>query len=86
MVGLLSLMAGAGFATRRLRLAGRLGSRYYTLRYLSWLTLAAFLAFVLFFTSYGLAGLGQRIFGAFIFAWQIIAAHGLATGAFASRQ
>lgn len=44
MVGLLSLMAGAGFATRRLRLAGRLKSKYRTLRWLSWLTPAAFVA------------------------------------------
>jgi hypothetical protein len=86
LVGLLSLMAAAGFATRRLRLAGRLGSAYRTLRFLSWLTPAAFVAFALFFTSYGLPGLGQRIFLALMFAWQIIAAHGLATGAFSLRQ
>lgn len=86
MIGFLSLMAGAGFATRRLRLAGRLGSRYYILRYLAWLIPAAFLAFAFFFAPYGLAGLGQRISGAFIFAWLIIAAQGLATGAFSSRQ
>jgi hypothetical protein len=82
MVGLLALMAAAGFATRRLRLAGRLGSRYRTLRLLSWLTPAAFAAFAFFFVSYGLAGLGQRIFLALMFAWQIIAAGGLARGAF----
>lgn len=86
MVGLLSLMAGAGFATRRLRLGGRLGSRYRTLRWLSWLTPAAFIAFAFFFASYGLTGLGQRIFLALVFAWQIIAAYGLATGAFSLRQ
>ncbi len=86
MVGLLSLMAAAGFATRRLRRAGRLGSKYRTLRLLSWLTPAAFVAFAFFFVSYGLAGLGQRVFLALMFAWQIIAARGLATGVFSLRQ
>jgi len=86
MVGLLSLMAAAGFATRRLRRAGRPGSKYRTLRLLSWLTPAAFVAFAMFFVSYGLAGLGQRVFLALMFAWQIIAAHGLATGVFSLRQ
>jgi hypothetical protein len=85
-VGLISQMVAAGFATRRLRLAGRLGPKYLILRVLSWFTPAAFIAFALFFVSYGLAGLGQRIFLAMMFAWQIIAAHGLATGAFASRE
>jgi Protein of unknown function (DUF998) len=86
MAGLLSLMAAAGFATRRLRRAGRLGSKYRTLRLLSWLTPAAFVAFAFFFVSYGLAGLGQRVFLALMFAWQIIAARGLATGVFSLRQ
>ncbi len=81
MVGLLSLMMAAGFATRRLRLAGRLGSPYHPLRILSWLTPAAFLAFLV-LTSYGWAGLGQRVFLALLFAWQLIAARGLAVGAF----
>ncbi len=86
MVGLISLMVGAGFATRRLRLAGRLGSKYHALRSLAWLTPVAFLAFALFFVSYGLAGLGQRIFLALMFAWQVLTARGLATGAFALRR
>jgi hypothetical protein len=87
MVGLISLMAGAGFATRRLRLAGRLGSKYHrTLRSLAWLTPAAFLAFAFFFVSYGLAGLGQRIFLALMFTWQVLTARGLATGVFTLRQ
>jgi hypothetical protein len=34
----------------------------------------------------GLAGLGQRVFLAFMFAWQVLTARGLATGAFALRQ
>jgi hypothetical protein len=86
MVGLMSLMVGAGFATRRLRLAGRLRSKYRTLRSLAWLTPAAFLAFAFFLVSYGLAGLGQRIFLALMLAWQVLTARGLATGAFALRQ
>ena len=85
-VGLFSLMAAAGFATRSLRLAGRLRPGYRALRLLSWLTPAAFVAFVTIFASYGLVGFGQRIFLALMFAWQVIAAHGLAAGAFSSRQ
>jgi hypothetical protein len=82
LVGLLCLLAGAGFAARRLRLAGRLRSKYYILRPLSWLSLVAFFPFMFFLASQGLAGLGQRIVYAFVFAWLIIAARGLATGAF----
>jgi hypothetical protein len=85
MIGLLSQMVGAGFVTRRLRLAGRLGPKYHILRLLSWLTPVAFVAFAFFFVSYGLAGLGQRVFLALMFAWQIIAQYGLATGAFSPR-
>lgn len=84
-VGLLSLMTGAGFATRRLRRAGRLATEYRTLRWLTWLTPIAFITFAVFLVDLGLAGLGQRIFLALMFAWQIIAANGLATNAFSSR-
>lgn len=86
MVGLLSLMVGAGFATRRLRLGGRLAPKHRVVRLLAWLTPAAFIAFAFFFVPNGLAGLGQRIFLAFMFAWMIIVAHGLANGAFLLRQ
>ncbi len=86
MIGLLSLMAGAGFASRRLRRAGRLQSGYQSLRLLSWLTPAVFVAFATIFVSNGLAGLGQRIFLALMFAWQLIAATGLSVGAFSSRR
>lgn len=85
-VGLLSLMVGAGFATRRLRRAGRLVGTYRKLRLLSWLAPAAFIAFAFLFTANGLAGLGQRIFLAILFAWVIVFAHGLSKGAFLSRQ
>lgn len=81
MIGLLSLMAAAGFATRRLRIAGRLGSKYRALRTLSWLTPAAFVAFFV-SVSYGLAGLGQRVFLGVLFAWQLLATWGLSVGAF----
>lgn len=84
MVGLLNLMVAAGFATRRLRLAGRLTSKYRSLRVLSWLTPVAFLAFLI-SVSYGFAGLGQRIFLGSMFAWQLIAARGIVNGAFSSR-
>lgn len=81
MIGLLSLMAAAGFVTRRLRLAGRLGSRYRALRALSWLTPATFVAFF-FSVEYGWAGLGQRVFLGVLFAWQLVATWGLSVGAF----
>lgn len=81
MIGLLSLMAAAGLATRRLRLAGRLESKYRALRILSWLTLAGFFAFLV-SVSYGLAGLGQRVFLGLLFAWQLLATWGLSAGAF----
>lgn len=86
MVGLLSLMIGAGIASRRLRRAGRLASKYRILQILSWLTPASFIAMATLFASFGLVGLGQRIFIALMFAWQIIAAHGLSVGAFSSRR
>jgi hypothetical protein len=84
MVGLLSLMVAAGFATRRLRLADRLTSKYRSLRILGWLTPVAFLAFLI-SVSYGFAGLGQRIFLGSMFAWQLIAARGIVEGAFSAR-
>lgn len=56
------------------------------MRLLSWLALATFIAFAFYFTSCGLAKFGQRIFLAIMFAWQIIAAYGLSTGVFSSRQ
>ena len=55
-----AIMPGAGLVSRRLRRTGRLQGRYRWLRYLSWLTPLAFIAFALVFTSIGLAGLGQR--------------------------
>jgi hypothetical protein len=86
LIGLVSLMVGAGIASRRLRIAGRLQSTYRSLRWLSWLTPVSFAAFATIFVSLGLAGLGQRVFLALMFAWQIIAAWGLAVGAFSSRK
>ncbi len=86
MIGLISLMIGAGIASRRLRRAGRLSSKYRILQILSWLTPAAFIAMATLFASFGLVGLGQRIFMALMFAWQIIAAHGLSVGAFSPRR
>lgn len=80
-VGLLSLMAAAGFATRRLRRAGRLRSTYRALRILAWLAPIVFFVFLV-LVSYGFAGLGQRVFLGLMFAWQLLAAWGLAGGAF----
>lgn len=78
----LSLMSAAGLASRRLRQAGRLRGAYRALRYLSWLAPVAFAAFVIYFVPQGLAGLGQRIFLLVLFAWVVLAARGIATGAF----
>jgi len=75
------LVMYVAFATRRLRLAGRLQPRYRALRILSWLAPVAFLAFMS-SIGYGLAGLGQRVFLGLVFAWQLIAARGLEVGAF----
>ena len=86
MVGLLSLMIGIGITSRRLRLSGRLQSGYRVLRSLSWSAPVAFVAMATLFASYGLVGLGQRIFLALMFAWLLIAAHGLSVGAFSSHR
>lgn len=80
-VGLLSLMAAAGFASRRLRRACRLRSTYRALRILGWLTPVAFFVFLV-LVSYGFAGLGQRVFLGLMFAWQLLPAWVLAGGAF----
>ena len=82
-IGLLSLMAAAAFATRRLRRAGRLRTRYRALQILAWLTPVAFVGFLI-LVGYGFAGLGQRIFLGLLFAWQLIAAWGLAHGDFSA--
>ena len=86
MIGLISLMIGTGIASRRLRRAGRLSSKYRILQILSWLMPAAFIAMATLFASYGLVGLGQRIFLALMFAWLLIAAHGLSVSAFSSHR
>lgn len=84
MLGLLSLMAAAGFATRRLRRAGRLEGRYRILRALAWLAPLAFVASFI-AASNGWAGLGQRVFLGVPLAWQLIAAWGMTEGAFAKQ-
>ncbi len=83
-VGLSSLMIGAGLVSRRLRVAGRLHGRYRWLQPLSWLSPIAFVGFATVFVPYGLAGLGQRLFLLFLLLWVILAAHGLGKAAFAS--
>lgn len=85
LVAFFSMLPGAGLVSRRLRRAGRLSGGYRWLRYLSWLTPAAFVAFAFLFVPAGLAGLGQRIFLALLFAWLLLAARGLEQGAFAPR-
>ncbi len=84
LVAFFAMMPGMGLVSRRLRRADRLRGRYRWLRYLSWLTPFAFIAFVLVFAPAGLAGLGQRIFLALLLAWLLIAARGLDTDAFSS--
>lgn len=79
-----AMMPGAGLVSRRLRLAGRLRGGYRWLRYLSWLTPAAFVAFAVVFIPAGFAGLGQRIFLALLLAWLLLAARGVEKGEFAS--
>lgn len=82
LVAFFCLMPGAGLVSRRLRVAGRLSGSYRWLRPLSWLMPVAFIAMVVGFHPLGLAGLGQRIFLAVVLTWVILAARGLAKGAF----
>lgn len=84
LVGLSSLMMGAGLVSRRLRVAGRLHGRYRWLRVLSWLSPVAFVAFATVFVPLGLAGLGQRLFLLSLFLWVILAARGLDRAVFSS--
>lgn len=84
LVGLLSLMIGAGLASRRLRIAGRLRGQYRWLRVLSWLSPVAFIAFATVLVPYGLAGLGQRLFLLLLILWVMLAARGLDKAAFSS--
>lgn len=87
LVAFFSILPGAGLVSRRLRIAGRLSGTCKWLRPLSWLLTAAFVLLVAVFMPLGLAGLGQRIFLLMVFAWMLIAAPGLANGAFmAGRQ
>jgi hypothetical protein len=81
-VGLFSLIAGAGFVSRRLRIENRLHGKYRALRILSWALPLAFVAFATVFVPYGLAGLGQRTFLFLLFAWILITIRGIAEGAF----
>lgn len=76
-----SLMPGAGLVSRRLRIAGRLAGPYRWMRPLSWLLPVAFAGPI--FLPPGLIGLWQRVFLVLVFAWLILAARGLAQGAFA---
>jgi len=82
LVAFFSLMPAIGLVSRRLRKAGRLSGSYRYLRHLSWLIPALFIASILLFGPIGLTGLGQRIFLASVFTWIILAARGLANGAF----
>lgn len=86
LVALPSLMIGAGLVSRQLRLTGRLHGRYRWLRLLSWLSPIAAVGFVAIFIPRGLAGVGQRIFILLLILWVILAAHGLAKGAFSPRK
>lgn len=82
LVAFFGLMPGAILVSRRLRVAGRLSGSYRWLRPLSWLMPIAFIAMAIVFHPSGFAGLGQRIFLALAFTWVILAARGLAKGAF----
>ena len=85
LVAFFSLLPGIGLVSRRLRKAGRLSGAYRYLRHLSWLVPALFITSILLLGPIGLTGLGQRIFIASVFTWIILAAHGLARGAFLKR-
>ena len=82
LIAFFTLMPGAGLVSRRLRVAGRLSGGYRWLRPLSWLIPVAFLAMAIVFQPRGFVGLGQRIFLVLVFTWLILAAQGLAKGAF----
>ena len=86
LVAFFGLMSGAGLVSRRLRVAGRLSGSYLWLRPLSWLMPGAFIAMATVFHPHGFAGLGQRIFLVLAFTWVILAARGLAKGAFVPHQ
>jgi hypothetical protein len=69
--------------SRRLRLAGRLHGKYRVLPGLAWLVLVLLLAFAFGFPI-GRAGLAQRLFITAMFAWLLLCARGLWSGAFES--
>lgn len=85
-VAFFSLMPGAIVISRRLARANRLRGRYRRLSLLAWLLVALFLAMMFVFGPFGVIGLGQRIFLGGLFAWLLLAAHGLRAGAFEVRQ
>ena len=84
-VGLISLVGGAGSATRRLRRAERLRGVYRWLRPLAWAVSVAFVVSIV-LIEVGLTGLGQRIFLLLLFIWLLIAARGVETGALLPRR
>lgn len=82
-VAFFSLIPGAILISRRLARADRLHGRYRRLGLLAWLLIPLCLAMLLVFARFDAIGLGQRIFLGGVFAWLLLAAHGLRAGAFA---
>lgn len=74
---------GMILVSRRLRSARRLHGKYRVLLGLAWLVLALLLAFAFGFPIEP-AGIAQRLFITAMFAWLLLCAHGLWSGAFES--
>lgn len=70
--------------SQKLHNAGRLAGAYKALRYLPWISTLLFLAMLAYFGPNNLAGLGQRLFLASVFAWLITVAYGFQSGALQS--
>lgn len=83
-VAFLSLLPAMIIVSRRLSRAGRLTGIYRALPRLAVLAVLLFLAMLFLFDPLGLVGLGQRLFLAAVFAWLLIAAAGLRSGALAT--
>jgi hypothetical membrane protein len=82
LVAFLSMLPAMVVVSRRLHRANALADGYRVLRLLAWVDVALFLAMLFLFGPLGLAGLGQRIFLIGLFAWLLITAEGLRSGAF----
>lgn len=82
LVAFLSALPAMVVVSRRLHRANALASGYRVLRLLPWIDVSLFLAMLFLFEPLALAGLGQRVFLIGLFAWLLITAEGLRSGAF----